>query len=38
DAINALFGYTVDNHKGKPTNSECIALIADRLRLEMKAS
>ena len=38
DAINALFGYTVNNHKGKPTNSECIALIADRLRLEMKAS
>ena len=38
DAIDALFGYTVNNHKGKPTNSECIALIADRLRLEMKAS
>ncbi len=38
DAIDALFGYTVNNHKGKPTNSEFIALIADRLRLEMKAS
>jgi len=37
DAIDELFGYTVNNHKGKPTNSECIALIADRLRLEMKA-
>ena len=38
DAIDALFGYTVNNHKGKPTNSEFIALISDRLRLEMKAS
>ena len=38
DAINALFGYTVNNHKGKPTNSEFIALIADKLRLEQKAS
>ena len=38
DAIDALFGYTINNHKGKPTNSEFIALIADRLRLELKAS
>lgn len=38
DAIDRLFGYTVNNHKGKPTNSEFIALIADHLRLEMKAS
>ena len=38
DAIDELFGYTVNNHKGKPTNSEFIALIADRLRLEQKAS
>ena len=38
DAIDALFGYPINNHKGKPTNSEFIALIADRLRLEMKAS
>lgn len=38
DAIDQLFGYTIDNHKGKPTNSEFIALIADRLRLELKAS
>jgi len=37
DAIDSLFGYTVNNHKGKPTNSEFIALIADRLRLEQKA-
>lgn len=37
DAIDSLFGYTVSNHKGKPTNSEFIALIADNLRLELKA-
>lgn len=37
DAIDSLFGYTISNHKGKPTNSEFIALIADRLRLELKA-
>ena len=30
------FGYTVSHNKGKPTNSEFIALIADKLRLEMK--
>ena len=38
DAIDNLFGYTINSHKGKPTNSEFIALIADRLRLELKAS
>lgn len=32
-----IFGYTVNSNKGKPTNSEFIALIADRLRLEQKA-
>lgn len=37
DVIEQLFGYTINNHKGKPTNSEFIALIADRLRLEQKA-
>ena len=31
-----LFGYTVNNRKGKPTNSEFIALIADKIRLELK--
>lgn len=36
EVIHELFGYTVNNHKGKPTNSEFIALIADRLRLEQK--
>lgn len=38
DAIHGLFGYTINNDKGKPTNSEFIALIADKLRLELKAS
>ncbi len=33
-----LFGYTVNNSKGKPTNSEFIAMIADKLRLEMLVS
>ena len=36
DTIDALFGYTVNGGKGKPTNSEFIALIADRIRLEYK--
>ncbi|HOA81016.1 MAG TPA: sporulation transcription factor Spo0A [Defluviitaleaceae bacterium] len=36
DTINKLFGYTINNGKGKPTNSEFIALIADRLRLELQ--
>ncbi len=36
DAIDALFGYTVNIGKGKPTNSEFIAMIADKLRLELK--
>jgi two-component system response regulator (stage 0 sporulation protein A) len=34
ETIEALFGYTVDTGKSKPTNSEFIALIADRIRLE----
>jgi two-component system response regulator (stage 0 sporulation protein A) len=38
DAIDALFGYTVSIGKGKPTNSEFIAMVADKLRLEMKVS
>lgn len=36
DRINKVFGYTVSGEKGKPTNSEFIAIIADRLRLENK--
>lgn len=38
DAINKLFGYTVHNEKGKPTNSKFIAIIADKLRLKNKVS
>lgn len=34
DTIDELFSYTVNNGKGKPTNSEFIALIADKIRLE----
>lgn len=37
DMINRLFGYTVKLEKGKPTNSEFMAMIADKLRLEMRA-
>lgn len=36
DTIDELFGYTISNGKGKPTNSEFIALITDRIRLQMK--
>jgi len=36
DTLDELFGYTVSGGKGKPTNSEFIALIADKIRLEYK--
>lgn len=36
DTIDALFGYTIHGGKGKPTNSEFVALIADKIRLEYK--
>ena len=38
DTLNRYFGYTVNNNRGKPTNSEFIAMIADKLRLTMKVS
>ena len=38
ETIDTLFGYTVHTDKGKPTNSEFIAIIADKLRLERKIS
>ena len=38
DTLQRFFGYTVSNTKGKPTNSECIALIADKLQLQLKSS
>lgn len=37
DIIDELFGYTINAGKGKPTNSEFIALIADKIRLEHRA-
>ena len=36
DTIDELFGYTVNKGKGKPTNSEFVAMIADKIRLEYK--
>ena len=36
DILNSFFGYTVQHNKGKPTNSEFIAMIADNLRLKMR--
>ncbi|WP_243386386.1 sporulation transcription factor Spo0A [Bacillus kexueae] len=38
ESISNLFGYTVSMSKAKPTNSEFIAMVADKLRLEHKAS
>lgn len=38
DYISKIFGYTVSNVKAKPTNSEFIALIADRLRIQNQLS
>ena len=36
ETLQRFFGYTVSNAKGKPTNSEFIAMISDRIRLKMK--
>ncbi len=36
DTLNFYFGYTIQNNRGKPTNSEFIAMIADNLRLKYK--
>lgn len=38
ETINKIFGYTIHNGKGKPTNSEFIAMVADKLRLKNKVS
>ena len=37
ETLNSFFGYTVQNSRGKPTNSEFIAMIADNLRLKFKS-
>lgn len=38
DTLNSFFGYTIQNSRGKPTNSEFIAMIADNLRLKYKCA
>lgn len=38
DVLQRIFGYTISNSKGKPTNSEFIALIADKLQLQLKSA
>ena len=38
DVLSSYFGYTIQSSRGKPTNSEFIAMIADKLRLQLKAS
>lgn len=38
DTLNAYFGFTIQNSRGKPTNSEFIAMISDKIRLNLKAS
>lgn len=37
DVLSSYFGYTIQNERGKPTNSEFIAMISDNLKLRMKA-
>ncbi|MEG0692770.1 MAG: sporulation initiation factor Spo0A C-terminal domain-containing protein, partial [Oscillospiraceae bacterium] len=36
DTLNAYFGYTINTGRGKPTNSEFVAMISDKLRLKLK--
>ena len=36
EMLNDIFGYTIDTGKGKPTNSEFIAMVADQIRLSQK--
>jgi len=38
ETINKIFGYTIRNDKGRPTNSEFIAMVADKLRLQNRIS
>lgn len=38
DLIDRIFGYTINANKAKPTNSEFIAMLTDKLRLELKAN
>ena len=36
DVLNSYFGYTIHNSRGKPTNSEFIAMIADKIRMQLR--
>ena len=38
ETVESIFGYTISSNRGKPTNSEFIAMIADKLRLEIKSA
>lgn len=38
ESMENIFGYTINSNRGKPTNSEFIAMIADKLRLEIKTA
>ncbi len=38
DVLNSYFGYTIHNDRGKPTNSEFVAMISDKFRLQLKIS
>lgn len=38
DTLNSYFGYTVHNSRGKPTNSEFVAMIADKLRISLRSA
>jgi len=38
DVLSSYFGYTIQNQRGKPTNSEFIAMISDKLRLKLRAA
>ena len=38
DVLSSYFGYTIQNTRGKPTNSEFIAMISDKLRLQLKSA
>jgi two-component system response regulator (stage 0 sporulation protein A) len=38
DVLSSYFGYTIQNSRGKPTNSEFVAMISDKMRLRLRAS
>ncbi|HHX50238.1 MAG TPA: sporulation transcription factor Spo0A, partial [Clostridia bacterium] len=38
EMMNRFFGYTINVERGKPTNSEFIAMVADKLRMQAKIS